>query len=197
MAPAINAPITPKFLFAPRESNGYREGRPHLAPPDFVNLLPAFGRVVGKTADKPQRNVWLVLEQAFERLMKRRWRMIEIIVPLDANIVHVIAVFADGKVDMVEHALLILSALRFRDGPYLSEALVIVFPFFPLSVVLVERQFLHKLGFSEIGQQIGIDLRHDRREGNQIVEVLPTPVLVVDGALKNRFRKFRVAGCGA
>jgi hypothetical protein len=72
--------------------------------------------MVGKIAYQPQRHIRLVRKQALKRLVKRGWRMVKVVVPLDTDIVHIISVLTDGKVSVVQHALLIWSAITFGNG---------------------------------------------------------------------------------
>src|SRR4029077_7092177 len=66
-----------------------------FTPALICNYTPAFDGVVGEITHQPQGNVRLMGEQALERLVKRRDREVEVVVPLNANVVEVVTVAAD------------------------------------------------------------------------------------------------------
>src|SRR5262245_9445875 len=67
--PVVNVPIAPEFLLSPGklEDDGY--WRPHPIAVEELNLVPAFGRMVGEIAYQPERSLWLLGEETGERLV--------------------------------------------------------------------------------------------------------------------------------
>src|SRR5262249_15683970 len=86
-APIVNVPVAPKLLDTPWEFHRNRNGSSHLFPVDRMNLPPALRRVIGEIAYQPQSTLGLVREQTLEWLVKRRGRKVEVVMPVDANIV--------------------------------------------------------------------------------------------------------------
>lgn len=87
-------------------------------------------------------------------------------------------------------------ALLLRDLPDLFAPLGLFFILAAEPVVLILRQFLQQLGFSDLFDRLRRHFGHDGRKPHQIIECGPQHVFVAGGASEKSDRELGIASGG-